>query len=152
MKKNIFYSLLSIFCLLHANGQSLDASWGKNEYKGKPWVENISKPNIISEGLNGRHLSIWASHGRYFDISKQLWKWQRPNLFGTTEDLFTQTIVIPYLFPMLENAGAVVVSPRERDWQKNEIIVDNDNDKTFYAETNDKENGKIFPALDLHLM
>ena len=144
MKKNIFYSLLSIFCLLHANGQSLDASWGKNEYKGKPWVENISKPNIISEGLNGRHLSIWASHGRYFDIGKQLWKWQRPNLFGTTEDLFTQTIVIPYLFPMLENAGAVVVSPRERDWQKNEIIVDNDNDKTFYAETNDKRKWENF--------
>ena len=49
------------------------------------------------------------------------------NLFGTTEDLYTQTIVIPYLFPMLENAGAVVVSPRERDWQKQEVIVDNDN-------------------------
>lgn len=45
---------------------------------------------------------------------------------------------------MLENAGAVVVSPRERDWQKNEIIVDNDNDKTFYAETNDKRKWENF--------
>ena len=27
---------------------------------------------------------------------------------------------------MLQNAGAVVFTPRERDWQKNEIIVDND--------------------------
>ena len=47
-------------------------------------------------------------------------------MFCTTEDLFTQTIVVPYLIPMLENAGAVVFTPRERDWQKNEIIVDND--------------------------
>ena len=36
------------------------------------------------------------------------WRWQRPRLFGTTEDLYTQSIVVPYLIPMLENAGAVV--------------------------------------------
>lgn len=62
-------------------------------------------------------------------MNKGYWKWQRPNLFGTTEDLYTQTIVIPYLLPMLENAGAVVISPRERNWQKQEVIVDNDNPK-----------------------
>ena len=27
---------------------------------------------------------------------------------------------------MLENAGAIVYTPRERDWQRNEVIVDND--------------------------
>ena len=53
-------------------------------------------------------------------------KWQRPAMFGTTEDLFTQTIVVPYLIPMLEKAGANVFTPRERDWQTNEIIIDND--------------------------
>lgn len=39
---------------------------------------------------------------------------------------------------MLEKAGAVVFTPRERDWQKNEIIIDNDN-KTllpYYTEIN----------------
>lgn len=101
-------------------------SWGKIEYKGKPWVENKSKPNTITHGLQNRHVSLWASHGRYYDANKKTWKWQRPNLFCTTEDLFTQTIVVPYLIPMLENAGAVVFTPRERDWQKNEVIVDND--------------------------
>lgn len=100
--------------------------WGKIEYKGKPWTENISRPNNITHGLQNRHISLWSSHGRYFDAAKNTWKWQRPNLFCTTEDLFTQTIVVPYLIPMLENAGAIVFTPRERDWQKNEVIVDND--------------------------
>ena len=52
--------------------------------------------------------------------------WQRPNLFCTNEDLFTQTIVTPYLIPMLERAGANVFTPRERDWQPHEVVVDND--------------------------
>jgi hypothetical protein len=86
-------------------------TWGGIDYKGKAWVTNVSRPNEISRGLEGRHLTIAASHGKYYDAQKGKWKWQRPNLFCTTEDLFTQTIVIPYLMPMLENAGAVVWSP-----------------------------------------
>ena len=101
-------------------------TWGRMDYEGNPWVRNVSRPHDITEGLDGRHLAIGASHGKYYDKNKGQWKWQRPNLFCTTEDLFTQTIVIPYLMPMLENAGAVVFSPRERDWQKREVIVDND--------------------------
>ncbi len=95
-------------------------------YNGLPWVENISKPINITKGLKNKHLSIWASHGRFYDQNKGKWRWQRPNMFCTNEDLFTQTIVVPYLIPMLENAGATVFTPRERDWQKNEVIVDND--------------------------
>lgn len=92
----------------------------------RPWVENISRPYTVSRGLEGRHLSVWASHGRYYDQTKRSWQWQRPPLFCTCEDLFTQTIVVPWLIPMLENAGAVVFTPRERDWQPQEVIVDND--------------------------
>ena len=100
--------------------------WGDIEYKGRPWVENLSRPNKITHGLYNRHISLWASHGRYYDQTKGFWKWQRPNLFGTTEDLFTQTIVVPFLIPMLEKAGCNVFTPRERDWQTAEIIVDAD--------------------------
>lgn len=114
--------------------------WGKTEYEGAPWVMNDSRPYFVSHGLFDRHLSLWASHGRYYDGKKDRWKWQRPNLFGTTEDLFTQTIVIPYLIPMLENAGAVVFTPRERDWQKNEVIVDNGG--RGYVEDSGKETWK----------
>jgi hypothetical protein len=35
---------------------------------------------------------------------------------------------------MLENAGAVVFTPRERAWQKEEVIVDNDGSKRNYIE------------------
>lgn len=96
------------------------------EYKGKPWVKNISCLSQPTKGLQDKHISLWASHGRYFNNKKDEWEWQRPYLFCTTEDLFTQTIVVPFLMPMLEKAGATVFSPRERDWQPNEIIVDND--------------------------
>lgn len=115
-------------------------AWGKTEYEGAPWVMNDSRPYFVSHGLFDRHLSLWASHGRYYDGKNDRWKWQRPNLFGTTEDLFTQTIVIPYLIPMLENAGAVVFTPRERDWQKNEVIVDNGG--RGYVEDSGKETWK----------
>ena len=108
--------------------------WGTTDYQGEPWVKNMDVPHDITEGLQNRHLSLWASHGRYYDVKNGVWKWQRPKLFGTTEDLFTQTIVVPYLIPMLENAGAVVFTPRERAWQKEEVIVDNDGCKRNYIE------------------
>ena len=108
--------------------------WGDIDYDGEPWVKNISHPAEYTHGLQGRHLSLWASHGRYYDQKRGGWRWQRPKLFGTTEDLYTQTIVVPYLIPMLEKAGAVVFTPRERDWQKEEVIVDNDGQRRNYIE------------------
>ena len=115
-------TFLSFFSIsIHAQAY-MSKAWGKIDYQGEAWVKNTSRPFHVTNGLDGRHLSIWASHGMYYDV----WKWQRPNLFCTTEDLFTQTIVVPYLMPMLEKAGAYVFTPRERDWQKNEVIVDND--------------------------
>ena len=98
----------------------------KELYKGNPWVTPLNRAYNIKKGLQGRHLSVCHSHGKYFNFDKQEWIWQRPRLFCTTEDMFTQTFVVPYLIPMLQNAGAVVFTPRERDWQKQEIIVDND--------------------------
>ena len=116
--------------------QNADKSrlWGDIDYDGEPWVKNISYPTKTTHGLQNRHVSLWASHGNFYDQKKGYWRWQRPNLFGTTEDLFTQTIVVPYLIPMLENAGAVVFTPRERDWQTEEVIVDNDGSKHNYIE------------------
>ena len=121
-----------------AGNQKTKYNWESTDYKGNPWVQNVSKPIKITKGLQDRHISIWASHGRYYDIGKGRWQWQRPNLFGTTEDLYSQTVVIPYLIPMLQNAGAVVFSPRERDWQKQEVIVDNDGVHRGYIEYGSK--------------
>lgn len=129
-----------------AKVESLDcpSAWGGMEYDGAPWVMNESQPFFVSHGLFDRHISLWASHGIYYDQKKGRWKWQRPNLFCTTEDLFTQTIVVPYLIPMLERAGAVVYTPRERDWQKNEVIVDNDSSEGF-VECDGRERWRMAP-------
>lgn len=97
--------------------------WGDINYNGAPWVVNASRPFSVTRGLNNRHLMINASHGRYYRGS---WMWQRPYIFCTTEDLFTQSFVFPYLIPMLENAGAIVATGRERDTQTFEAVVDND--------------------------
>jgi len=126
-------SLLFIIFHLSFSHAVAQTSWGRTDYKGEPWVQNASLPYTISRGLQGRHLALWASHGIFYDQSKGHWRWQRPALFTTSEDLFTQTIVVPYLMPMLENAGAVVFSPRERDWQRHEVIVDNDPTNSIMA-------------------
>jgi len=109
----------------------------KKEYTGAPWVSNVSKPYKATKGLEGVHIALWQSHGRYFKNSTKEWTWQRPRLFCTNEDLFTQTFVVPYIIPMLQNAGAIVFTPRERDWQSNEVIVDNDTPTTdgYYIES-----------------
>jgi hypothetical protein len=92
----------------------------------QPWTENISRPYRAERGLEGTHIALWPSHGSFYDAKKSEWRWQRPRLFCSTEDLLSQSIVVPYIIPMLENAGAVVFTPRERDWQRHEVIVDND--------------------------
>lgn len=92
-----------------------------------PLVTNLSQPYSISSGLSGRHIAIWSSHGWYFNQGVSTWLWQRPRLFQTVEDLYTQAYVMSFLVPMLENAGANVLIPKERDTQPNENVVDNDN-------------------------
>jgi len=95
-----------------------------------PTVNDMIVSNVgdrkYQKGLSGRHIALWQSHGRYYDCTSGTWKWQRPCLFQTCEDMFTQGFVLPFLVPMLENAGAYVLLPRERDIQTNEIIADND--------------------------
>ena len=103
----------------------------KRTYKGNPWTKNISRPYEAEDGLEGKHIALWQSHGKYYINKNGTWGWQRPRLYCTTEDMFTQSFVVPYLIPMLENAGAVVFTPRERDWQRNEVIVDNDGSGTY---------------------
>ena len=113
-------------------------TWGNIVHKGNAWVTPLNRAYSVESGLPNRHISLWASHGRYYDREKNEWQWQRPRLFCTTEDLLTQTFVVPLLIPMLENAGAVVFSPRERDWQRNEVVVDNDRPQQngLHSETN----------------
>jgi len=96
-----------------------------NDSQGGQLVRS-ERPYNITNGLNDRHIAMWQSHGRYFDVKANEWRWQRSLLWQTVEDLYTQSYVLPYVVPMLEAAGATVMLPRERDFQTEEIIADND--------------------------
>ncbi|MCQ2139671.1 MAG: xanthan lyase [Bacteroidales bacterium] len=78
------------------------------------------------KGMSDRYISLWQSHGRYFEEATDRWEWQRATVHRTVEDMYTQSYVLPFLIPMLENAGAYVLTPRERDTQIHEVITDND--------------------------
>lgn len=111
------------FMHVSSSGSPEKSRYRTKDPKGAKLVDRGIK---ASKGLNGRHIAMWQSHGRYFDLKSLSWKWQRPPLFQTAEDLFTQSFLVPFLAPMLENAGANVLMPRERDFRKEELIIDND--------------------------
>lgn len=93
----------------------------------KPLITNISSPvGNFDKGLQNNHIALWQSHGWYYEQKLGRWEWQRARIFQTVEDLYTQSYVLPFLVPMLENAGANVLMPRERDYNKTELIIDND--------------------------
>lgn len=101
-----------------------------------PVVQDLSKPFTPTKGLFNRTIGLWNSHGWYYNNDLKRWEWQRPRLFLTVEDLVPTAFVLPYLVPMLENAGANVFLPRERDLQTHEAIVDNDTQGSGYLEHN----------------
>ena len=105
-----------------------------------PLIKNLSLPYEITRGLNNKHIALWPSHGYYYNQETARWEWQRPRLYQTVEDLFTESFVLPFLIPMLENAGGTVIVPRERDMQTQEIIIDNDYfpSGSFYVESDNK--------------
>jgi len=104
----------------------------KPREKRPPLVKNINDPWQASLGLLNNYIAVWHSHGWYYEPRLNRWEWQRARLFQSVEDLGPMSLTIPYLVPMLENAGANVFLPRERDLQINEVIVDNNS----YSELN----------------
>lgn len=92
--------------------------------KNPDFVKEIHPLVVADKGMNNDIIALWHSHGRYFNNGS--WQWQRPLLFETAEDVYTMSYILPFVVPMLENAGAYVMLPRERDTNRNEVIVDND--------------------------
>ena len=110
---------------LRSDGRPQDSPFRTRAHKG-PVLVQVDGAQVFDRGLSGRHIALWQSHGRYYEQSTLRWEWQRAQLFMTVEDMYTQSYVLPFLIPMLENAGAVVMTPRERDIQPREIVADND--------------------------
>ncbi|MBN2092581.1 fibronectin type III domain-containing protein [candidate division KSB1 bacterium] len=90
-------------------------------------VRQLNRPWQPTQGLQNRNIALWHSHGWYYEPKLNRWEWQRARIFQVVEDLYTMSYTVPYLAPMLENAGALVYFPRERDIQSHEVIIDNDN-------------------------
>ena len=106
-----------------------------------PFVTAVNPFVHPKKGMEGDIVALWHSHGRYFRGGG--WQWQRGLLFQSIEDTYTMGYVLPFLVPMLENAGAYVMLPRERDYSRHEVIVDNDTNEggmlfsqTTYVEQN----------------
>ncbi len=93
---------------------------------GAPLVFGLTRARVPTRGLAGQHVALWPSHGLYYNHERERWIWQRARLFTTLEDVLPFALVEPYLAPMLERAGAVVLMPRERDVQPVESVADND--------------------------
>ncbi|MDE6291941.1 MAG: hypothetical protein K2M16_10460, partial [Muribaculaceae bacterium] len=91
-----------------------------------PFVRSAEPLTPIPHGMLGDNVAMWHSHGRYYKPAGDNWYWQRPFLFQAIEDTYTLGYILPYAVPMLENAGAYVLLPRERDINPIEVIVDND--------------------------
>lgn len=128
---------------IEGNDINLYFSDYNKEYKRQhtAFVNDLNPTRHFKKGLDGNIIAIWQSHGWYFEPLLNRWEWQRARVLQTVEDLYTQSYVMPFLNPMLENAGAYVWSPRERDTQSVEMIVDNDGAlaQQGYRETNGKK-------------
>lgn len=138
MKKHLICALLCAALAMTA--------WAKDDQRFVTPLDAQPAP----QGLDGTNIALWQSHGWYFEPKLNRWEWQRARIFQTVEDLYTQSYVMPFLMPMLQNAGAYVMSPRERDIHDTEYIIDNDGSIMYagkwtalpasaYAETNGKK-------------
>ena len=107
------------------NGKPVLFKYSEKSSGAEPMVRR-THARKIAKGLWGRHIALWQSHGIYYNEAQDIWRWQRAPLHRTVEDQYTQSYVLPYLIPMLENAGAYVMTPRERDVQPREVVCDND--------------------------
>ncbi len=124
-KKNIREYIPNYF---RTEAKSMDKSRspGRLKRKSAPLVQNLSRSFASQSSLYNINIALWHSHGWYYEPKLHRWEWQRARIFQTVEDIYPMSYTLPFLVPMLENAGANVFIPRERDWQVHEVIVDND--------------------------
>ena len=107
----------------------------------KPFISELDGNRHYKHGLDGNIVAMWPSHGWYFEPLLNRWEWQRARLMQTVEDMYTHSYVLPFLIPMLENAGAYVWNARERDIHNYGAVVDNDGGEAQqgYSEHNGKQ-------------
>lgn len=151
VKRVLPKELASCKVTIVSNGSALEelilpsSPFGVNRKEEKALVTPLSRAFLPDRGLENRYLALWNSHGYYYNQNKKRWQWQRARLFETIEDLYSGSYVVDFLTPMLENAGATVFLPRERDYSSFELICDNDSNDGNYIEVSGKERWQNSP-------
>ena len=124
-----------------------------NSYKRKhnAFITPLDENRHYKKGLSGNIVAVWPSHGWYFEPLLNRWEWQRARIFQTVEDMYTHSYMIPFIMPMLENAGAYVWDARERDTHNYGAVVDNDggNAQKGYHENNGSKKWPFLAAIVL---
>ncbi|MBR8534001.1 hypothetical protein KDU71_00380 [Carboxylicivirga sediminis] len=119
------YLLTDLIPNVYRHNLSIDTRRHIANKNAGSYIKRTDTDNYTS-GLSGNHIALWHSHGWYYESKLDRWEWQRARLYGSVEDLSPMMYVLPYLAPMLENAGANLFLPRERCFNRNEVIIDND--------------------------
>lgn len=139
MNFRILYPLIILLSTLSVTALATPAE--KEKATDRSIVKQLNDEPALDNALAGRHLAVWNSHGRYYNQIEGDWIWQRARLMGTVEDLFSTDYTLNYIVPMLENAGAYLFLPRERDINATEYIIDNDTPLAPYREEGEWKEG-----------
>jgi len=91
---------------------------------GPAVIAGVAVSGFPDGGLAGKRIYISQGHGFTWSTSSNHWVTQRGNTNKLVEDLLNAEAVNHYLVAMLHNAGAQVVTARERDLQTKLTIVD----------------------------
>ena len=83
-----------------------------------PCIDCAETNDTYKNGMSGRYIALWASHGTYYNAQKDSWIWQRATMWTTVEDLYS-TEYVRLISKMIENAGGVVLQPRAQFEGKN---------------------------------
>jgi N-acetylmuramoyl-L-alanine amidase len=118
--------------------EPLAESPGREPRAGGPAVPEPARP--VGQ-LTGKTIYLSAGHGWLWNSTYQRWYTQRPPYQLIIEDHENAEAVNWYLSQYLTNAGANVWTVRERDFNPQELIVDNDNPGSGYSESGSWSNG-----------
>jgi hypothetical protein len=132
-----------VLALTAAAWRAQRAHWVTPRAAGAPPNPRAFDPRAIwsrparDGALRGYRVGLSAGHGTYFRLTDDSgapfnrWTFQRDITAEVREDIHTNQIAIEFLIPMLERAGAEVITMRERAFPTPELLLDNDDPSTY---------------------
>lgn len=91
---------------------------------GSGALTGVSQSGEPKGALTGKTVYLSPGHGFTWTQNLAAWATQRGNTHNLVEDLLNAEAALHYLVPLLRNAGARVVTVRERDLNSAQVVVD----------------------------